>query len=387
DAEIDELLAEVRRIARAHGWRLAVVGASGEQLARYRAFGLKPVAMGEEAVLRPQEFSLEGRAIRKVRQSVSRLRKSGYSFRIVAADEVAPALEAELEELSAAWLCGQPERGFSMSIDDLHVPGTVLALAEDAEGRLGGFLHLAPSPRAGNIGGLGAGSVGGGWSLSTMRRRPDSPNGLTEFLVVEALAWARETDASELSLNFCAMTDFLAPDRVRTPVRRLASGRRAAWPFSREHDPQHRSPVRDRAGHGAPRLRLLLRGAQAERSPAGPLGGGSARGRGGRARRRLRAGPAPARGARRARADVRQVRPAPLDATRRRAPGHRGRAAWAAGRRAAVPVRAGRAGDRGGAREHARAAVPRFRAGAGRGRLDRSGAPGDPAEWAPRRGQ
>src|SRR5947207_2310541 len=29
DAEIDELLAEVRRIARAHGWRLAVVGASG----------------------------------------------------------------------------------------------------------------------------------------------------------------------------------------------------------------------------------------------------------------------------------------------------------------------------------------------------------------------
>ena len=76
--------------------------------------------------------------------------------------------------------CGEPERGFSMAIDDLHVPGTVLALAEDAEGRVGGFLHLAPS------------LVGGGWSLSAMRRRPDAPNGLTEFLVVEALAWARE---------------------------------------------------------------------------------------------------------------------------------------------------------------------------------------------------
>jgi lysyl-tRNA synthetase class 2 len=209
EAEIDDLLAELRRLVRAHGWRLAVVGASGENLDRYRALGLKPVPIGEEAVLRPQEFSLEGRAIRKVRQSVSRLSKAGYSFRIVPADEVSVALEAELEDVSAASLRGEPERGFSMAIDDLHVPGTVLALAEDADGRVGGFLHLAPSP------------AGGGWSLSAMRRRPNAPNGLTEFLVVETLAWARETGASELSLNFCALTDFLAPERVTTPLRRV----------------------------------------------------------------------------------------------------------------------------------------------------------------------
>jgi lysyl-tRNA synthetase class 2 len=209
EAEIDELLAELRKIARAHGWRLAVVGASGEHLDRYRAVGLKPVPIGEEAVLRPQSFSLEGRAIRKVRQSVSRLRKAGYSFRIVPADEVGPVLEAELRDLSAAWLGGQAERGFSMAIDDLHVPGTVLALAEGPAGRIGGFLHLAPAP------------AGGGWSLSAMRRRPDAPNGLTEFLVAETLGWARDSGASEVSLNFCALTDFLAPERVTTPARRL----------------------------------------------------------------------------------------------------------------------------------------------------------------------
>jgi lysyl-tRNA synthetase class 2 len=209
ETEIDDLLGELRRLVRARGWRFAVVGASEERLDRYRALGLKAVPIGEEAVLRPQDFSLEGRAIRKVRQSVSRLRKAGYSFRVVRADEVGPMLEAELEDLSAAWRRGQPERGFSMAIDDLHVPGTVLALAEDDAGRVGGFLHLAPSP------------AGGGWSLSAMRRRPHTPNGLTEFLVVETLVWAREEGASELSLNFCALTDFLAPERVTTPLRRL----------------------------------------------------------------------------------------------------------------------------------------------------------------------
>ncbi len=213
EEEIDALLRELQGLARGHGWRFAVVGASEGHLDRYRALGLKPVAMGEEAVLRPDEFSLEGRAIRKVRQSVSRVRKAGYSFRVVAAEEIDPRLEAELARVSAAWRGGQPERGFSMAIDELHVPGTVLAIATDGGGgeaeRVGGFLHLAPIP------------AGGGWSLSTMRRSREAPNGLTEFLIAETLAWARETGANEVSLNFCALTDFLAPGRATTPLRRL----------------------------------------------------------------------------------------------------------------------------------------------------------------------
>ncbi len=210
ESEIDALLAEFQRTARAHGWRLAVVGASEHHLPRYRTLGLKPIPMGEEAVLRPDEFSLEGRAIRKVRQSVTRLQKAGYTFRVVAADDVSPELEQELADVSTAWRGDQPERGFSMTIDDLHVPGTVLAIAADPDGRIGGFLHLAPSP------------AGGGWSLSTMRRRPDAPNGLTEFLIVETVEWAKTEGASELSLNFCAFTDVISPERATTIPKRVA---------------------------------------------------------------------------------------------------------------------------------------------------------------------
>jgi lysyl-tRNA synthetase class 2 len=210
DSEIDDLLADMQRTARAHGWRLAVVGASEYNLPRYRALGLKPIPMGEEAVLRPDEFSLEGRAIRKVRQSVSRLQKGGYTFRVIAADDVSAELEAELAAVTEEWRGDQPERGFSMAMDDLHLPGTVLAVATDAEGRIGGFLHLAPSP------------AGGGWSLSSMPRRADSPNGLTEFLIVETVEWAKAEGASELSLNFCAFTDVISPERATSIPRKLA---------------------------------------------------------------------------------------------------------------------------------------------------------------------
>src|SRR5204862_7470440 len=96
----------------------------------------------------------------------------------------------------------------SMAIDDLYVPGTVFAVAERADGCVGGFLHLAPSP------------AGAGWSLSTMRRRPGAPNGLTEFLVVETVSWAGQHGATELSLNFCAFTDWISLERAVTLPRR-----------------------------------------------------------------------------------------------------------------------------------------------------------------------
>ena len=54
-----------------------------------------------------------------------------------------------------------------------------------------------------------------------MRRLPGTPNGLMEYLVVETLAWAKANDVSEVSLNFCALTDFVAPDRILTVSRRV----------------------------------------------------------------------------------------------------------------------------------------------------------------------
>jgi lysyl-tRNA synthetase, class II len=209
EREFDTLLAEFRRVAHARGWRLAILGASSETLPHYRRLGMRPIPIGDEAVLRPAAFSLEGRAIRKVRQSVSRLTKAGYAFRVVAAEDVGAVLRGELDAVSVEWRGDQVERGFSMAMDDLFAAGTSFAVATAADGAVGGFLHLAPAP------------AGGAWSLSTMRRRRETPNGLTEFLVVETLLWAKECGAAEVSLNFCALADFLSPERATTVPRRL----------------------------------------------------------------------------------------------------------------------------------------------------------------------
>ena len=89
-----------------------------------------------------------------------------------------------------------------MAMDALFdYPDTVLALAIGPDGSVGGFLQLVPSPAC------------GGYSLASMRRRRDTPNGLMEFLIVETIGWARKHDVKEVSLNFSVFADYLGGDR------------------------------------------------------------------------------------------------------------------------------------------------------------------------------
>ncbi len=87
------------------------------------------------------------------------------------------------------------ERGFSMAMDSLageHQAESVVILARDETGAVRGFLHFVPS--------FGRPAM----SLSFMRRERNTPNGLTEFLVVKAVELLRERGIEEISLNFAA---------------------------------------------------------------------------------------------------------------------------------------------------------------------------------------
>ena len=153
--------------------------------------------------MHPARFSLEGRPIRKVRQSVTRLQKAGHSARIVRARELTLEQRREIERVSRSWLRGQPERGFSMALDDMHAPDhgdAVFALGYDADRRLVGFVHFVPAPASGDL------------SLSAMRRLHHTPNGLMEFLLCETFAWAGPRGIERISLNFNAFGDLLRSD-------------------------------------------------------------------------------------------------------------------------------------------------------------------------------
>jgi lysyl-tRNA synthetase class 2 len=210
-AALPGLVSEAIAFAERRGLKLAASGVSEGLVPLWRQAGLRALYIGDEAVVETAGFSLEGRAIRKVRQSVARLEKSGYKAELAELSELDDSTLCELEAVTKRWLAGACERGFSMSMDSLRTErssGGVVVVARDDGGRIRGFLHLVPS--------YGRPAM----SLSSMRRERETPNGLMEFLVVRAIETLCERGVEELSLNFAAFARVI--HGPRGPFERLA---------------------------------------------------------------------------------------------------------------------------------------------------------------------
>ena len=210
--EIEELLERFVRFARTRDWRIAVLGASEQLLDEYARHGLRALYHGDEAVLDVASFSLEGRSIRKVRQSVHRLERAGFQAQVLHPREIEATLRAELEQIARAWRGDEPARGFAMALDALfrlEEEDAVFVVGRDPAGTVMGFLHFAVVRPCAVL------------SLSSMPRLRATPNGFNEWLVCETVAWARGHGFGRLSLNFAPFAALLAPDAEVRGVRRL----------------------------------------------------------------------------------------------------------------------------------------------------------------------
>ena len=178
--------------AREHGWIPAVMGASEEAGTIYARHGLDALELGDEAIVETDEFTLDGRAMRTVRQAFNRVKRAGYEVRIRRHEDIPTDEMDELLRKADDWRDGATERGFSMALGRLGDPRDgrcVMLECTDGEGRLRAVLSFVPwGPN--------------GLSLDLMRRDRDSENGLMEFMVIELLQRAGEIGITQVSLNF-----------------------------------------------------------------------------------------------------------------------------------------------------------------------------------------
>ncbi|HET9719838.1 MAG TPA: DUF2156 domain-containing protein [Solirubrobacteraceae bacterium] len=215
DGDIGRLLTSFMTRARQAGVDVVLYGASGRYLERYRDLGLRSMCVGEEAVVDPSGFSLDGRPVRKLRQSVHRVERRGWRVEVCQGRHIDQALEAAIDDLESAWRAGKKRLiGFAMSMGpyDFGVrPDDVYALAFSPEGRLQACMRFL--------------CHGGSLSLDTMRRVGDTPNGLNEALVCRTLEYARSAAVPQVSLNYAGLSHL-----VRGP---LPGNRLTRWVIGR----------------------------------------------------------------------------------------------------------------------------------------------------------
>ncbi|MER5524269.1 phosphatidylglycerol lysyltransferase domain-containing protein [Streptomyces sp. NPDC002677] len=185
---IDAWLTEARQ----HAWTPAVMGASEEAGTIYARHGLDALELGDEAIVDIADFTLEGRAMRVVRQAHNRVRRAGYTVRVRRHEDIPPDEMSLLIDRADHWRDGTTERGFSMALGRLGDPADgrcVMLECRDADDVPRALLSFVPWGEQ-------------GLSLDLMRRDRDAENGLMEFMVVELLLKAPGLKVDRVSLNF-----------------------------------------------------------------------------------------------------------------------------------------------------------------------------------------
>ncbi|MFC1435275.1 phosphatidylglycerol lysyltransferase domain-containing protein [Streptacidiphilus sp. N1-3] len=178
--------------ARDHAWIPAVMGASEEGGTVYSRHGLNALELGDEAIVEVDEFTLEGRAMRGVRQAHKKVGRAGYTVRVRRHADIPEHEMDTLLQRADHWRDGQTERGFSMALGRLGDPDDgqcVMLECRDGQDELRALLSFVPWGRD-------------GLSLDLMRRDRDSDNGLLEFMVIELIGQAEAVGIQRVSLNF-----------------------------------------------------------------------------------------------------------------------------------------------------------------------------------------
>jgi lysylphosphatidylglycerol synthetase-like protein (DUF2156 family) len=262
-SEREQAWVAFRRFADGHGWVTSVMGAGEDWLPIYRDSGMHNIYLGDEAVVKVQDFTLAGGEMKGLRQAHNRIKKHGYTATIHDPAHLDPALVKELTDLMSLSRQGEHERGFSMMLGRVFDPrdtGLVLTVVRAPDGTAAAMCQFVPAPGI------------HGYSLDLMRRDPaDHPNGLLDFALCSTIEYLAALGYAGLSLNFAALRSTLSGDKgdgtvqraERWFLKRLSNFAQieSLWRFNAKYDPEWlpRYVVFDAAEHLVPVTMAIVR--------------------------------------------------------------------------------------------------------------------------------
>ncbi|BDI28091.1 hypothetical protein CCAX7_001420 [Capsulimonas corticalis] len=194
-----------------YDWSPSFYQVTGRYLDEYRAVGLKPFKIGEDAVIDLPSFSLKGKAFQDLRTALNKMSKGGVALEEYDTGGVLdPETLTQLADITEEWLAAHKgqEKGYAMGQfapeSDLFHDSRLFLARDAATRRVLAFVTFVPI-----YGGSDVAAKHGvaGWGLDLMRRRGESPNGVMEFLIASAAAAFQQEGALSMSLGLSPLAD------------------------------------------------------------------------------------------------------------------------------------------------------------------------------------
>ena len=181
----------------------------------FESMGWATMVVGEETIVRPAGWSMQGKAWQDVRSSINRAARLGVRAEWTRHRNLPLAMAAQIESISESWVAEKnlPELGFTLGgLDELSDPDVALLLAIGDDDTVQAVTSWMPVRREGTI---------VGWTLDFMRRRPDSMNGVMEFLIASAALRMQQQDIEIMSLSAAPLAMSGEPEAAGGRTQRL----------------------------------------------------------------------------------------------------------------------------------------------------------------------
>lgn len=187
---ISPAIAEFQQYADRYALSVVFYQVGPEYLSIYHDNGYRFFKLGEEALVDLAGFTLSGKRNTDLRTVNNRFQREGYRFEIATPPHLAELLD-ELRAVSAEWLDGKKEMGYSLGwFDEAYLQRSGIAVLRDTEGRAIAFATLAPVYDGGRT-----------LSIDLMRHRRETPNGTMDYMFIQLLEWAREQGYARFNLG------------------------------------------------------------------------------------------------------------------------------------------------------------------------------------------
>jgi len=209
EEEIEETVRRFGDFCAENDWGLSFYQTPPDFLPIYRRAGFKKLKIGDTAVVDLTGFTLAGKGMKKLRNKVKQLEKSG--LRIIRYDPpLTEKILRQAREVSDEWLRlpGRQERGFSLGrFEPNYVRSTPLFTVTDKDGRMLAFANVIPAYHPGEA------------TIDLMRHRTGAPNGTMDYLFVKLFLYNREQGFARFSLGMAPMAGFREKEQA-SPAER-----------------------------------------------------------------------------------------------------------------------------------------------------------------------
>jgi phosphatidylglycerol lysyltransferase len=198
EEEIQETIRGFMELCGENDWGLGFYQTLPDFLPLYKALGFRKLKIGDDAIVDLTKFTLEGKAMRKFRYTLTQMEKIGVHI-LKFEPPIAEDILLQVKEVSDEWLQipGRRERGFTLGrFEPDYIRSTPLFAVADSEERILAFVNRIPSYRRGEA------------TIDLMRHRTKVPNGIMDYLFVKLFLDEQNRKFERFSLGMAPMAGF-----------------------------------------------------------------------------------------------------------------------------------------------------------------------------------